>query len=256
MNHEDDQDREHSPDHWFSSFEAECFDELESQSRVEPRLQTAEELAAQQLWLGFQQTSTAIAQLYNYKGSVEDGYVLLVPFNKAAESLTKLYKDSLNNARECLRLGLQNGRSSRTRDIVAWARKKRKCIRRDELLAFLCGKTMPSHSNHHKFRPNKSIDRQMARFNNHQTETTDMDEYSFGNGLALQGLNSSMPTGYSRHSPTTSSTPGFNRSPAVDEFIIHEDKGRASSEHRKRNNSSSAMDVCMDSPSRKRGKFL
>lgn len=31
----------------------------------------------------------------------------------------------------------------------------------------------------------------MARFSNHQTETTDMDEYSFGNGLALQGkLNS------------------------------------------------------------------
>lgn len=68
MNNEDNQDLEHSPDHWLSSFEDECFDELDSQSRIEPRLQAAEEHAAQQLWMGFQQTSTAIAQLYNYKG--------------------------------------------------------------------------------------------------------------------------------------------------------------------------------------------
>lgn len=69
MNQEEDNDSELPPEHWFSNFEDECFDELETQGRVEPRLQAAEEHTAQQLWLSFQHTSTAIAQLYNYRGN-------------------------------------------------------------------------------------------------------------------------------------------------------------------------------------------
>ena len=126
MSQEDEYGDEHSPDHWFSRFENECFGELEDQSSVESsRVQSSEEHSAQQLWLGFQQTSTAIAQLYNMKEAGYDGHLELVRFNKAAESLTKFYKDSVNNSRECLRAGHQSGRSSRTRDIAAWIRKKR-----------------------------------------------------------------------------------------------------------------------------------
>ena len=69
MNQEDGNDEDQSPDHWCSNFEDECYDELEAQGRVEARLQSAEEHAAQQLYSGFQSTSTAIAQLYNYKGN-------------------------------------------------------------------------------------------------------------------------------------------------------------------------------------------
>lgn len=243
MSQEDNFDNEQSPDHWFSRFENECLGELEAQNGIEStRAQSTEEQTAQQLWLGFQQTSTAIAQLYNYKDSACDGYVLLVPFNKAAESLTKFYKDSHNNSRECLRLGLQSGRNSRTRDIAAWARKKRKTIRRDELLAYLCGKNAPTH---HRNRQNRSLERQIPRLSSHQTDSLDSDSFS------LQGLNGAMSSinmGYNRSSASASST----MSPQ--EFRLHDDRARG--EHRKRNNSSTAMDECMESPSRKRGKFL
>lgn len=73
MSQDDGQESDKSPDHWFSNFEDECLDELENQGRVEPRLQSAEEHTAQQLWLGFQHTSTAIAQLYNFKGTRSSG---------------------------------------------------------------------------------------------------------------------------------------------------------------------------------------
>lgn len=94
--------------------------------------------------------------------------------------------DSLHNARECIRLGIQSGRNTRARDIAAWARKKRKSIRRDELLAFLCGKSMPSHCSH-KFRHNKTLDRQVTRLGSNPSETIGTTDYSFGNSIALQG---------------------------------------------------------------------
>ncbi|KAK0051802.1 UPF0472 protein [Biomphalaria glabrata] len=256
MNQEANQDSDKSPDHWFSNFEDECLDELESQGRVEPRLQSAEEHTAQQLWLGFQHTSTAIAQLYNYKDTAHDGYVLMVPFNKAAESLTKLYKDSLTNARECLRLGVQCGRSSRARDIAAWVRKKRRCIKREELLAYLCGKSLPPHhAHHHRNRQNRSLERQLPRRTSHPTDNIDSTDYPVMEAFSLQGLNGAMSNinmGYNRPSSTTSCS--YSRPQAVDELYFHDERAR--SENRKRSTSSSTMDVNMESPSRKRGKFL
>ncbi|XP_005095137.1 UPF0472 protein C16orf72 homolog [Aplysia californica] len=256
MSQEDNYDNEQSPDHWSSRFEDECFGELEAQGGVESRVQSIEEHTAQQLWLGFQQTSTAIAQLYNFKDSAHDGYVLLVPFNKAAESLTKFYKDSLNNARECLRLGVQSGRSSRARDIAAWARKKRKSIRRDELLAYLCGKSLPPH---HRNRQNRSLERQIPRFSSHQAENLESGDYPVREPFSLQGLNGAMSNismGLSRASTTpTTTTSSTMSSWPTDEFRFHDDRARGE-HHRKRTSSSSAMDVSMESPSRKRGRFL
>jgi len=251
MNQEDSYETDQSSEHWISRFEDECFSELETQQTgVDSRLQATEEQTAQQLWLGFQQTSTAIAQLYNTKDNSGDGYVLLVPFNKAAESLTKFYKDSINNARECLRLGVQSGRNNRTRDIAAWARKKRKNIRREELLAYLCGKSVPPH---HRNRQNRSLERQFPRLSPHtNTDSFDSGEYQVRDAFSLQGLNGAMSNvsvGYNRCGTSASSTM------TSQEYRLHDDRNR-DREHRKRANSSSSMDVSMDSPSRKRGRFL
>lgn len=268
MNHEDGNDGDQSPEHWFTNFEDECFDELETQGRIDARLQSAEEHAAQQLYSGFQSTSTAIAQLYNYKvASQEDCPMLMVPFNKAAESLTKFYKESLINARECLRLGVQSGRNSRARDIAAWARKKRKSIRRDELLAYLCGKSMPAHS-HHRNRQNRSIDRQLPR-RSHQNESFQSTDFPVRDALTLQGLNGAMSNisvGYSWSNSTASSTSSVARTPVMEGILFHHHHpdnlpgcGCHTDHHhssRKRHGSSSATDVNMDSPTRKRGRYL
>lgn len=253
MNQEEDFDSDQTQDPWLSRFENECYGELEAQSGVDSRvdLPSIEERSAQQLWLGFQQTSTALAQLYNLKESSNDGYVVLVPFNKAAESLTKFYKDSVNNARECLRLGVQSGRTSRARDIAAWARKKRKSIRRDELLAYLCGKTLPPHLRN---RQNRSLERQIPRFSSHQTDNFETGDYPVRDAFSLQGRTGTMANfnmGLGRSSTTSSSTMNSR----TEELRYHDERVRG--DHRKRANSSSSMDVSMDlSPSRKRGRFL
>ena len=92
--------------------------------------------------------------------------------------------DSVNNARECLRLGVQNGRTSKARDIAAWARKKRKSIRREELLAYLCGKTLPPHL---KNRPNRSLERQIPIFSSHQTDSFEAGDFPVRDSFSLQG---------------------------------------------------------------------
>lgn len=54
--------------------------------------------------------------------------------------------ECLSRLQYCVELGQQTGRYTRTRDIVAWARKRHRNIRRDDLLAFLSGKTAKSRS--------------------------------------------------------------------------------------------------------------
>lgn len=51
--------------------------------------------------------------------------------------------------RKNFELGLQLGYNKRIRDIMTWAKKRRRHIRRDELLAMLCGKTPPVKNQRH-----------------------------------------------------------------------------------------------------------
>lgn len=53
------------------------------------------------------------------------------------------FSDSIDTLRVCIDVGVQCGKQHRTKDIIAWAKKKRRHIRREELLAFLCGKNPP-----------------------------------------------------------------------------------------------------------------
>lgn len=53
-----------SPDNWLNSFEEECIEELHNEANMEEALETQRELAEQKLWLQFQNSATAIAQLY------------------------------------------------------------------------------------------------------------------------------------------------------------------------------------------------
>ena len=47
---------------------------------------------------------------------------------------------SLEVCRQCVECGVRHGQRKRTREIVTWLKKKRRVIRRDELLAFLLDK--------------------------------------------------------------------------------------------------------------------
>ncbi|PVD38706.1 hypothetical protein C0Q70_01326 [Pomacea canaliculata] len=64
MNEDESQSDEAQYEHWMGKFEAECFQQLESEDNMEERLESERELAVQQLWITFQNSATAIAQLY------------------------------------------------------------------------------------------------------------------------------------------------------------------------------------------------
>lgn len=91
-------------------------------------------------------------------------------------------------------LGIQKGKQHRNRDIVAWVKKKRRNIRREDLLAFLCGKNPPARNRH-----TSSMVRQSSRLSVERTHSprlqgteslssgTEPDLQAFREAIALQG---------------------------------------------------------------------
>lgn len=53
--------------------------------------------------------------------------------------------------RRCSDLGVEMGKQKRCKEIMNWARKKRRMIRREDLLAYLAGKPPPPRSHPHRF---------------------------------------------------------------------------------------------------------
>jgi len=62
----EDRDREDEPfmDIWLASFEQQCYEHIENGPDYEGQLQSERDIANQRNWLSFQNTATAIAQLY------------------------------------------------------------------------------------------------------------------------------------------------------------------------------------------------
>ena len=52
---------------WLTNWEDQCVRETENDTAVEDRIQMENEQSAQKLWLSFQNSATAIAQLYRGK---------------------------------------------------------------------------------------------------------------------------------------------------------------------------------------------
>ena len=57
-----------------------------------------------------------------------------------------LLPDGVDAMRRGYELGGHVGHHRRTRDVLAWAKKRRRHIRRDELVAFLCGRPAPARA--------------------------------------------------------------------------------------------------------------
>ncbi|KAK6171191.1 HUWE1-associated protein modifying stress responses [Patella vulgata] len=254
MNPEENQESDQTNENWLSNFEDECLDELESEPNMDDRLSAEREYAVQNLWMVFQNSATAIAQLYKDR---QQGNSMWLPFQNAAMSVTSLYKESLDMFTKCVDMGVQCGHQHRTRDIIAWARKKRRHIRREELLAYLCGRTPPTRhrlgSSSTRQLARSGIERSSQRLPNPAPVDVDQDLGAFREAIALQGLNGAMSNvsvGYCPHPPTPANLSRSN----IEELnrFIHDEFSRYS-ESRKRTGS---PDLRMDSPSRKKGRFL
>lgn len=127
-------------DIWISNWERQCEIELENEPDLEGQVLSERDLATQKLWYLFQNSATAVAQLFKDRNQPQ---VLWLPFQNAAGTITSLYKESIEALRRSAELGGQAGYQRRTRDVLAWAKKRRRHIRREELISFLTGKTLP-----------------------------------------------------------------------------------------------------------------
>uniref|UniRef100_A0A8C2EHJ8 Chromosome 16 open reading frame 72 n=1 Tax=Cyprinus carpio TaxID=7962 RepID=A0A8C2EHJ8_CYPCA len=130
---------EHGPEHWFSKWERQCLVEAEREDPTEEEVDQNQE----KLWHLFQNSATAVAQLYKDRVCHQQGLSLWSPFQNAATAVTNLYKESVDAHKRSFDLGIQIGHQRRNKDVLAWVKKRRRTIRREELISFLCGKAPP-----------------------------------------------------------------------------------------------------------------
>ena len=103
-----------------------------------------------------------------------------------------LVTDSIDSLQTCVEFGIQCGKQHKTRDIIAWARKKRRHIRREELVAFLCGKTAPPRTHRHGSSsmrpiPRVGLERSSPRVPQNESDDIEEDLDAFREAIALQG---------------------------------------------------------------------
>jgi len=93
-----------------------------------------------------------------------------------------------------MELGVQRGKQRNIRDIVSWAKKRRRHIRREELLAFLSGKNPPQRtkSGGSVMRHSSSarMDRSFPRFSSADNlpGNPEANLQCFREAIALQGI--------------------------------------------------------------------
>lgn len=253
------EEHEREEDFWIANWEQQCIQELENEPDVTEQIQSEKDLAAQKLWLMFQNTATAIAQLYKDR---QQGVSLWVPFQVAAGSVTSMYKESLESQRKNVDLGAQCGYQRRTRDLLAWAKKRRRHIRREDLIAFLAGKNAPPRSRGSP-RQRLVLDRSTARLPPPEVPLShppESDLQTFREALALSSLSGAMSNisvqGYRPHPPGSPTCGSHSRRRNAglaelnaficDEFARHCDT---------RKRTASSTDVIMDSPTHKRSRM-
>ena len=126
------------------------------------------EAAHRKMWMPFQAAASSLTQLYRDRDSTSDRHghqnrhrnvggttgqdrssqdSMWVPFQTAAGNLTQLYRESLDNVlRSGGSLARKSGYQRARKELLAWARSKRRCIPRDELLAVLASMNMSASS--------------------------------------------------------------------------------------------------------------
>ncbi|XP_067639610.1 HUWE1-associated protein modifying stress responses [Eurosta solidaginis] len=101
------------------------------------------------VWGAFQDSATAVAHLYRERSSnnYPDTGALWLPFQTAAGTVTTLYKEACDGVKRTSDSAVQCGYQRRTRELADWAKsKKRRMIRREDLLAYLAGKPLTNNN--------------------------------------------------------------------------------------------------------------
>lgn len=139
--------------------------ELELEKNLQESLIMEKEQHNQRLFQSFQTSACAVAQMFKDKSasaSTQASPSVLSSwesFQNSAGAITVLYKDSLEACRVHMDVGIHLGQQRKLKDLINWIKKKKKrSIRKDELISFLIGKQYPSQQNQmfNLFRPQSS----------------------------------------------------------------------------------------------------
>lgn len=224
------QSRTHKEDEYLNK-------QLDSDSQIEKKYHAERAIHEQASWNNFQLAASSIAQLYKDKatdGRDEQWF----SFQNAAEHATVLYRESLEGYKAYGDLSAQYGYSRRNKELIHWLRRKRKTIKRDELVKFLCGRTSPPYRGYLPLTHGQVLDRD----NRMQT---------FREAVCLGGLNNKM-SGINFDGGQGS--PRANPQQDLSSFLHEQFKqaSRSSSPSRKRSASISGTVLDQTSPKRKR----
>nr|XP_045376970.1 UPF0472 protein C16orf72 homolog isoform X1 [Camelus bactrianus] len=183
--------QEHGPEHWFSKWERQCLAEAEQDEQLPRELQEEAAAAAQpehkqqKLWHLFQNSATAVAQLYKDRVCQQPGLSLWVPFQNAATAVTNLYKESVDTHQRSFDIGIQIGYQRRNKDVLAWVKKRRRTIRREDLISFLCGKVPPPRNS--RAPPRLTVVSPNRATSTETSSSVETDLQPFREAIALHG---------------------------------------------------------------------
>lgn len=211
--------------------------QLDVDSQIEKKRHTERTIHEQNIWNNFQLSASSIAQLYKDKatGGKDEQWF---SFQNAAEHATIFYRDSLESYKAYGELSAQCGYSRRNKELIHWLRKRRKNIKREDLVKFLCGKTSPPYKAY--------LPRPHDRDNKHMQ--------TFREAVCLGGLNNKMSgINFENGHASARAVPPHQQDLSGFLHDQFDQSARSSSPSRKRSasiNGSIAMD--QSSPKRKR----
>uniref|UniRef100_A0A8V0ZD14 HUWE1 associated protein modifying stress responses n=1 Tax=Gallus gallus TaxID=9031 RepID=A0A8V0ZD14_CHICK len=195
----------------------------------------------------------------------QPGLSLWVPFQNAATAVTNLYKESVDAHQRSFDVGIQIGYQRRNKDVLAWVKKRRRTIRREDLISFLCGKVPPPRNS--RAPPRLTVVSPNRATSTETSSSVETDLQPFREAIALHGLSGAMASISVRSSTPGSPTHVSSGSNASrrrnglhdvdlntfisEEMALHLDNGGT----RKRT-SAQCGDVITDSPTHKRNRMI
>ncbi|EEC01239.1 conserved hypothetical protein, partial [Ixodes scapularis] len=266
-------ERSEELDSWITNWERQCIEEVESSPDLESQIQNEKDTSSQKLWLLFQNSATCVAQLY--KGT-HPTPARPRQHRVASRTLTKT-KWSTGGMTGDSAQAPMSGFSGSTGTGPAGLAKNATPIRREDLVAFLCGKgsahqgsghAHPYHHHHHWGSPRQRLALegvaplrgQASRLGGGPVGAGALGGGAGGGGAmggAPPTLGSSRshssaiggvsPPGYRCGAPTAASLSNF----IAEEFARH-----VESRKRGASGGTSPGDVVMDSPTHKRPRLL
>lgn len=181
-----------------------------------------------------------------------------------------IYSESTEALRRSSELGMQAGYQRRTREMLAWAKKRRRHIRREELIGFLTGKSLPGSGSSQPRHQMRMGPRQRVSLSDgvsashgasplqHPLETSSGDFepalQAFREALSLP-LPSPAPSN-TTNSASSAKNAGRRGSPIHNHSELSAFISNESARHKRPAPASPSHDVIMDSPTHKRSRLM